>query len=177
MNVNLSNNIIVNNPQTGINILIGFLVIVFLFSLIVFILSGKKKYATTMVLAITSILVIPMTVNAICKCQLKLNSKVKIVKVFTYKVDYVNCSLEDTQYFPYEYGMTWREYFESDYYRNINYEDKLTPEGIEGDNHFFFGRYICSDRYGRGCRDYDIELDDVINPSYVGFYQVGDYVC
>lgn len=177
MDINLSNDIIVNNPKTGMSLLIGLLVIVFVFSLIAFIISGKKRYATTMVLAIASILVIPMTVNAICKCQLKLNSNVKIVKVFTYKVDYVNCRLQDTQYFPYEYGMTWREYFESDYYRNVNYEDKLTPEIINDDRHFFLENYLCDNAYNLDCKNYDIDLDDVIVPSFIGYYQIGDYIC
>ena len=130
-----------------------------------------------MVIAIASILVIPMTVNAICKCQLKLNSKVKIVKVFTYRVDYVNCRLQGTKYFPYEYGMTWREYFNSDYYRNNNDPEKITPEIFESEDYFFKGNYACHGLNSIECRTLDFDIDDVISPSFINYYQLGDYVC
>ena len=177
MDINLSNEIIRNNPNTGVSILICFALLVLVFSLIIFILSGKKKYGTAMVIAIVSILIIPMTAYATCRCQLKLNSKVKIVKVFNYKVDYVNCSYETTEYFPYEYGMTWRDYFESDYYLNNNSPRKIKPDYFDARKGFFKGEYTCEDILDLNCRTRVSDLDELISPSFMNYYQLGDYIC
>ena len=177
MDINLSNEIIRNNPNTGVSILICFALLVLVFSLIIFILSGKKKYGTAMVIAIVSILIIPMTAYATCRCQLKLNSKVKIVKIFNYKVDYVNCSYETTEYFPYEYGMTWRDYFESDYYLNNNSPRKITPDYFGARKWFFKGEYTCEDILDPSCRTRVSDLDELISPSFMNYYQLGDYIC
>ena len=177
MDINLSNEIIRNNPNTGVSILICFALLVLVFSLIIFILSGKKKYGTAMVIAIVSILIIPMTAYATCRCQLKLNSKVKIVKIFNYKVDYVNCTYETTEYFPYEYGMTWRDYFESDYYLNNNSPRKIKPDDFGARKGFFKGEYTCEDIHDPGCRTRVSDLDELISPSFMNYYQLGDYIC
>lgn len=118
MNVDLSNNSDVpNNPKTGISILLIFLLIVTIFSFLVLAISNNKKYNKLMVLLVALMLVIPVSVYALCRCSLKVDSRVRIeskVQSFCirYGADLVN---SEALYFRYEKGMTWDEYINSDY--------------------------------------------------------------
>ena len=69
-----------NNPYTSTGII---LIIVALVSGIVFIIVKKTKVRKYMILLIPVLLLIPYYVYAICKCEIKIESKVVIDKTFT----------------------------------------------------------------------------------------------
>ena len=79
MTVYLSNgDTILKNPNTGVQSYILITVIILLISIIAYILLKKKEYAKLMILIIATSIIIPMSVYALCKCEIKVESKVKI---------------------------------------------------------------------------------------------------
>ena len=69
------------NPNTGVQSYILITFIILLISIIVYILLKKKKYAKLMILIIATSIIIPMSVYALCKCEIKVESKVEINKI------------------------------------------------------------------------------------------------
>lgn len=76
MKVNLSSND-VKNPNTGLRYLL-FIVLVLSLMITMLIVFRKKKISTVMILIIGLSLIIPMSVYAICKCDISINSTVMI---------------------------------------------------------------------------------------------------
>ena len=70
-----------NNPNTGAQSYILIIVIILLISGCLYILLKKKKYVKYMILVIGIAIIIPISVYAICKCEIKVQSKVNIVNV------------------------------------------------------------------------------------------------
>ena len=77
--INLSNKNIINNPNTGDKIIILFSILII--SLIIITISKlikKRKYIKTLMILLPLLMIIPVTVYAICKCNIELESKIEI---------------------------------------------------------------------------------------------------
>ena len=182
MDVNLSaNDTLAANPITGTGLYLYIIIAaILIITGIVFITFGNKKYAKYMVILFAVSLIIPIGVSAICSCNIKVRSKVKINSLNQFRIDYVNCTRDDTGVFPYVEGMTWREYLNSPYYQLMaNKEYKLTEDIIGTDSYFsiFFAPYDNCRSEDECERNRNIDLDSVIRPWAEGFYQSGDYLC
>ena len=84
MTVQLSNGSTINvpdtfkNPNTGVQSYILIILILLLISGSLYILLKKKKYTKFMILVIGTAIIIPMSVYAICKCEIKIESNIVI---------------------------------------------------------------------------------------------------
>ena len=77
--INLSNKNIINNPNTGDKIIILFSILII--SLIIITISKlikKRKYIKSLMILLPLLMIIPVTVYAICKCNIELESKIEI---------------------------------------------------------------------------------------------------
>lgn len=117
MNVDLSNESVdVENPKTGISILLVVLLAVIVFSLTIIVITTNKKYSKLMVIIITLMMIIPVSVYALCKCSLKVDSRVRIEKnVQSFCIKAVSSDYSRIYYYPYERGMTWSDFINSNY--------------------------------------------------------------
>ena len=122
MVVNLSTNSI-ENPKTGIINYTLVLTLVLIASVVLEIMLRKKNFSTLIIL-IGIALIIPISIDALCKCELNINSKVQIEKSY---FCYNNKQFEFTE------GMTWEEYYYSDYFKE---EDWIHVE--EDDNFIWY---------------------------------------
>ena len=83
MMVQLSNGNTINvpdtfkNPNTGVQSYILVILILLLISVSLYILLKKKKYAKFMILIIGTVIIIPISVYALCKCEINIQSNVK----------------------------------------------------------------------------------------------------
>ena len=100
MKLNLSTGDTINvpdtlkNPNTGVQSYILILFIVLLISITVYVLLKKKKYTKFMILIIGTAIIIPMSVYALCECNINIESNVKISnKTATFKSGIEVCSL------------------------------------------------------------------------------------
>ena len=75
--VNLENEINLTNPKTGVKIFLLVIALLVLFGLIYFFLQ-RKKNITLVLLIIGLIMIVPYSINAMCKIDLKIESKVEI---------------------------------------------------------------------------------------------------
>ena len=66
------------NPNTGVQLYILILIILLLVSGSLYIILKKKSYAKFMILIIGAVILIPISIYAICKCEIMINSTVKI---------------------------------------------------------------------------------------------------
>ena len=98
------------NPNTGVK---EYLIITFMFIIcgFLFVVFKNKRYSKLMILLI-GVFLIPMSVYAVCKCELKVDSKVEIVaeKEFVWK----DCSY--TFNVKYINGMTFDDFYNSSYF-------------------------------------------------------------
>ena len=69
----------IKNPNTG-NYYIHLVIIVLIVSVILFIILRKEKYTKYMILIIGITIIIPMSVYALCKCDITVKSKIRIDK-------------------------------------------------------------------------------------------------
>ena len=69
------------NPNTGVQSYILILFIILLISISTYVLLEKKKYTKFMILIICTAIIIPMSVYALCKYEIKIESKIKINKL------------------------------------------------------------------------------------------------
>jgi len=76
--INVSNSI--KNPNTRVQSYILILFIIFLISITAYVLLRKNKYAKFIVLIIGIAIIIPISVYALCKCEIKIESNIYIVK-------------------------------------------------------------------------------------------------
>lgn len=87
MIVQLSNGNTINvpdtfkNPNTGVQSYILVFLIVLLVSGTIYVVLKKKKYTKFMILIIGTVIIIPISVYALCKCEIIVNSNIKINKV------------------------------------------------------------------------------------------------
>ena len=69
------------NPNTGVQSYILIIFVILLISITAYILLKKKDYAKFMTLIVMSAIIIPISVYAICKCDIKVETNVKINKI------------------------------------------------------------------------------------------------
>ena len=81
--VNLSSEEEIENPKTGIVSPIFLITLILIFSLTVFIVLKNNRYARFMVLLLGLVSIVPISINALCKCDISIESKVEIKKAFT----------------------------------------------------------------------------------------------
>ena len=80
-----------NNPNTGAQSYILIIVIILLISGCLYILLKKKKYVKYMILVIEIAIIIPISVYAICKCEIEVNSNIILEKASGKKaIDKIN---------------------------------------------------------------------------------------
>lgn len=123
LEVNLSSNKQVEvNPNTGRNYLILLMLVLVILGVSIYLIKNRK-YSKLMILILGTMIIIPTSVYAICKCQIKIDSKVEIAKNPTFCVE----KEDDTKYFEFIKNMTWEEYYESDFFKD---EDWLEDAGL-----------------------------------------------
>ena len=112
MKVNLSYDDVVN-PNTGINYIL--LITTILLISILLIVFKKKKYSKVLILI--GILLIPFSVNALCRCMININAKVKI-NVLDDSFCMYDFTGTDYQFahakkvsIPIKKNMTWNDFF------------------------------------------------------------------
>ena len=76
---------VLKNPNTGVKSYILIMFILLLISGSIYVLLKKKSYSKFMILIIGTTIIIPISVFALCKCDITVNSKVKINKKFVCK--------------------------------------------------------------------------------------------
>ena len=109
MTLNISNDN-TNNPFT--NDLVFIYLLLFYISLFVFIVLFKKQKKVIVPIAV-AILSIPFSINALCKSELTINSKILIEKNPMISFEY-RCSNDRFNFYD---GMTFAEWFKSDLYK------------------------------------------------------------
>lgn len=98
MKVNLSTENSITNPNTGLRSL-SFIVFIIMIMSISFIILKKKRIAKIMIV-IGTVILIPLGVNALCKCELNINSNVTIKEpkyLYTYMMQTIGETV-DNQY-------------------------------------------------------------------------------
>jgi len=116
------------NPNTGVHLYL-LLSVIFLVLLVAgYIIFKNTKHLRLMLLIVGIVISIPLTVSALCKSEITINSNIKI--------NYLNslfCANSDyfpKAYFPYRKGMDWIEFV--DYIVDNNQQVKI----------YFFNEYI-----------------------------------
>lgn len=124
MTINLSTGNSINvpdalkNPNTGVQSYIVIIFIILLISITAYVLLKKKKYTKFMVLIIGVAIIIPISVFALCKCDIKIESKVEIRSSSSIAKVYISRCFSnsiETLYIPYEEGMTGSSFINSDF--------------------------------------------------------------
>ena len=146
--VNLSAGQDIENPKTGVqSLLIAFVLTLSVSSIALFILN-KKGYATLAVI-IGIAVVIPVTVHAVCKCEVNLTSSVEIINNPTFC--YNKIVAQDTyekQYYEYEAGMSLLDFINSAYFQDKDWYDEVNQ-------HYVLPNYFTTiDGVGTEYRDY-----------------------
>ena len=113
--INISNERI-KNPLTGRNYYIMLLCIIMITVLFTFILwkNDKKKSVTFILLVLGTLVLSPICINALCKAEFKINSKV-IISTKSLSSFNISCAGDEKFYF-YE-GMTFGDWIKSDLYQ------------------------------------------------------------
>ena len=120
--INLSTNSSVDNiinPNTRVQSYIIIFILILIISVTLYVILRKKKYAQFMILIVGIAIIIPLSVFALCKCDITVNSNVKITKIQQFKIRIVNCSQWINDSFEFEYGMTLNDWVNSNYVNNI----------------------------------------------------------
>ena len=131
-----SNNIV--NPKTGNYILIFVIMLMIIgISIVVFNPLNNKKYYS---LIIIGILLLPISIYAIEKLQINIDSNVVVSTNPKFCYTYEG----QKYYFEFEEGMTWGEYVDSLYNKDyIHFDDgKAQPTGYPNANHCDVLEYI-----------------------------------
>lgn len=116
------------NPNTGVQSYILIVFIILLISITVYVLLKNKKYAKFMILIIGATIVIPISVYALCKCEIKIESKIEIKKVEEFKsfcyVDYSGGGTGNKLSFNYKENETFNDFLDrGNNFEYINYND------------------------------------------------------
>ena len=127
LEIDLGNNTIevpdtIKNPMTGDNLFINVLVLFITIgiSLILYKTTKKKQFLS---LLIISVALLPISIYAIGKLQIKVESKVEIESQYDYWCHIIFYNGTQYNVFKYKKGMTWQEYYESDDPNIVKIED------------------------------------------------------
>ena len=142
MTVNLSNGSNtpnkINNPNTGIQYYVLVLILALVVGTIVFVILKQKKYSKLIMLLIISVILIPTSIYALCKIEIKVNSTVKIIKESgTFCINF-NRIENESLYFEYNKGDTLKNY----YTNIINNIDNYSNYSLERIDHTTNGYYL-----------------------------------
>ena len=132
--INLSNKDttnIIKNPKTGFQVYLIFFIILIL-SISLLMISKKNKIAKYMFIIIGIATMIPISVYAICKCDFKVNSSVEITKSPQFRIRIVNCGEWIDDNYEFDYGMTLRDWVNSDYINPI-IQETITRRQLSDD--------------------------------------------
>ncbi len=107
------------NPNTGVQSYILILVVALIVGRTLYVLLKKKKYVKFMILLIGVTIIVPMSVYALCKSEIKIESNITIEKEiheFCYAPGVYACGITsnyyDLHYYEYIPGETFEEFFE-----------------------------------------------------------------
>ena len=78
MKVILSTGDIIKNPKTGVHFYALFLIIILIVSTLLYMFLKKKKYVKYMILLIGTAIILPVSVYALCKCEIIVSSNITI---------------------------------------------------------------------------------------------------
>ena len=125
--VNDSNEVIDNpiikmatNPETSTGyILLAIIAIILSLALILFISNKKAK-----LFLLTILLLIPITIYALERIKIDVETYIEIRKVNTFKLNISDCNGGQSKLIEYEQGMTWEEFINSSYFEKLDTELK-----------------------------------------------------
>lgn len=110
------------NPNTGVQSYILIFMVILLVSGTMYVLLKKKKYTKFMILIIGATIIIPISVYALCKCEIKIESKIEIKKVEEFKsfcyVEYYGAGTGNKLSFNYKENETFNDFLD----RGNNFE-------------------------------------------------------
>ena len=116
MKLNLRTGSNFTNPETGIAYMIIISIFIFLFFLTL--LVYKKKKLSTLIL-ILSIITLPVLAEALCKCEITIDSKVIIKIEDEFNLGFFDCQYNNYPTKLYKVGMSMNEYFNSEYFTTL----------------------------------------------------------
>ena len=169
MKVNLRTDDTPANPNTGVSYIIVFSIILLL-SGVALIIYKKKKISTLMILV--GILLLPIGVNALCTCEIVVDSKVIIKTEDKFHLTYLDCYGPDSFTFNYRIGMSLSEFTESKYYTNFNEIDGFIKNRIN---------YCINDNTQNDCsiilatKDFDECINEIEWPNLEDYTNPQDY--
>ena len=139
----------IKNPNTGVQSYVLLFLIIILIAGSLYVLLKKKKYAKYMIFII-GIAIIPISVYALCKCEIKVESKVKIARIEEFKtfcyVEYYGVGIGKKIPFNYKENETFNDFLERENdFEYINATD------------FYFIPNSC---FTIGSNNTDVEVDD-----------------
>ena len=123
MNLSTGNGVV--NPKTGAKPYILIITIVLIVSCSVFVILRRKKYSKLMGLIIGVLVIIPISVYALCEVDISVESSVEISK------NPMLCF--NGKYIEYRADMTWEEFYQSSFFKN---EDWIYDSYYEFPNSF-----------------------------------------
>ena len=137
MNIQLSNNKIIVNPKTANSkIIFGIIIMIIVSTAAVLIYSQKQTFLPFVIL----LLLIPVTTLALEKITINVDSKIEIVNNVG-EFDIRNDNGNSKQDIPFEKGMTFAEFLESEYsnYLTANERENLSNRLSDGGScHLYF---------------------------------------
>ena len=169
MKVNLRSDDAPANPNTGLPYVI-IISLVLIISGITLIIYKKKKISTLMILV--GILLLPIGVNALCTCEIVVDSKVIIKTEDKFHLTYLDCYGPDSFTFNYRIGMSLSEFTESKYYTNFNEIDEFIKNRIN---------YCINDNTQNDCsiilatKDFDECINEIEWPNLEDYTNPQDY--
>ena len=155
MALNLATGDISINPYTETQLYILLFVILLVISGTIYVLLTRKKYTKLMILLIGTVTIIPISIYALCKCEINIESNVEI--------DYLNSYFCESSggYMKYRKGMTWNEYVD---YIILNYQNYKLYD-LNDDNTFVEIGYL--KKYGMNENKKVLDLiGDTLNSQY-----------
>lgn len=165
-----------NNPNTGDSILLVSFFILLIWG-ISFIIFRKTKYTKSMILIVGIMIIIPMSVYALCKVEIKFESKIQIKKAFTGSVNRsTSMTISNGQRLQKEnfwemiaWGQTINKYKTKE---ECMSSPPPAPFECVNKEEFDFGKTISQDVYVK----HDIEKD-IVKKTYVCFTKDGAEYC
>ena len=123
MKVNLRSDDTPSNPNTGLPYII-IISSILLLSGIALIIYKKKKLSTLMI--VIGLILLPVGVNALCTCEIVVDSKVEIKTEDKLKMVFYECySDEPVEYtMTYKIGMSFSDFENNEYFNRLNDDEK-----------------------------------------------------
>ncbi len=149
------------NPSTGSKSMIIVIILLILLLEGALIIAKRGKAIKLSILLIGTILLIPISINAICKTQIKISSNIVIDDIATFNVE--DDGTITTMKF--RKGMTWADFLNSEYniknwketeYYAIFHNKENSPEG-KSERYYYFEdnkKGIEAKRYNWACNSY-----------------------